>query len=75
MPREPKIRNLHIFAISPKKHGGEVGFLPVDKHKILVSSWVCVATHAGSTQNKKFAIYWQHLEENMKIEVDFLSAD
>ena len=28
-----KIRNLHIFAISPEKHGGEVDFLPENEHK------------------------------------------
>ena len=32
MPKVPKI-SLHIFAISPLKHGDEVEFLPADKHK------------------------------------------
>ena len=33
MPKEPKIRNLHIIAISLEKCGDEVGFLAADKHK------------------------------------------
>ena len=33
MPKVPRIRSLHIFAISPEKHGGEVDFLPANKHK------------------------------------------
>ena len=31
MPKVPKIRSLHIFAISPEKLGDEVDFLPVGK--------------------------------------------
>ena len=33
MAKVPKIRSLDFFAISPEKHGGEVGFLTADKHK------------------------------------------
>ena len=33
MPKVPKIGSLHIFAISPEKHGGEVDFLPANKHE------------------------------------------
>ena len=33
MSKVPKIRSLHIFAISPEKHGGEVDFLPENKHE------------------------------------------
>ena len=33
MPKVPKIRRLHIFAISPEKHGGEVDILPENKHE------------------------------------------
>ena len=33
MSKVRKIRSLHIFAISPEKYGGEVGFLPANKHK------------------------------------------
>ena len=34
MSKVRKIRSFHIFAISPEKHrGGEVGFLPANKHK------------------------------------------
>ena len=36
MPKVPKIRSLHIFAISPKNPGGEVDFLPADKHRCLL---------------------------------------
>ena len=32
MSKVPKI-SLHIFAISPEKHGGEVYFLPANKHE------------------------------------------
>ena len=37
--------------------------------------WVCVAKHAQSTQNNKFAISLQYVRENLKDEVDFLPAD
>ena len=33
MPKVPKIRSLHIFAISPVKHGGWSCFLPANKHE------------------------------------------
>ena len=33
MPKVPKIRSLHIFAISPEKHMDEVDFLSADKHE------------------------------------------
>ena len=33
MPKVPKIRSLHIFAISPEKLGDEVDVLPADKHE------------------------------------------
>ena len=33
MPKVPKVKSLHIFAISPQKHGGEVDFLPANKHE------------------------------------------
>ena len=36
MSKVPKIRNWHIFAISPEKHGVEVVFLPVNKHESFV---------------------------------------
>ena len=43
--------------------------------KLIVSLWMCVARHAQSTQNNKFAISLQYLKENVKNEVDFLPAD
>ena len=46
-----------------------------DFYKVIVSLWVCIARHAQSTQNNKFAIYFQYLKENVKGEVDFLLAD
>ena len=56
MPKVPKIRSLHIFAISPKNPGGEVDFLPADKHRCLleeiISIWVCQTRPPQSTQNK-----------------------
>ena len=33
MPKGPKIRRLHIFAISPENKGDEIDFLPEDKHE------------------------------------------
>ena len=33
MPKVPKIRSLHIYAISPEKHGVEVVLFPADKYK------------------------------------------
>ena len=33
MPKVPKIRSLHIFAICPEKNGDEIDFLSEDKHK------------------------------------------
>ena len=36
MSKVPKIRNWHIFAISPEKHGGEVVFFFFYKHESFV---------------------------------------
>ena len=33
MPKIPKVRSLHIFALSPEKLGGEVDFLPANEQK------------------------------------------
>ena len=35
MPKIPKIRSLHIFAVSPEKHGDEADFLSTDKQSFL----------------------------------------
>ena len=59
---------MHIFAISPGKHGGEVLI------KLIVSLLVCVARHAQDTQNNKFSISSQHLQENVNDKVDFSPA-
>ena len=77
MPKVPKIKSLHIFAISPEKNfGDEVDFGLQIKvkvfYKLIVSIWVCVARHAQSTRNSKFAIY---IKQNAKDGVDFLLAD
>ena len=62
MPKVPKIRSLHIFAISPEKREreeGEVFCLQINTnifYKLIVSLWVCVARHAQSTQNNKCTI-------------------
>ena len=42
---------------------------------MIVLPWVCVAWHAQSTQNNKFAISLQYINENVKDELDFLPAD
>ena len=49
--------------------------MPSYKHKNILQVWVCVASHAQSTQNKTFAISEQYLKGNVEDEVDFLPAD
>ena len=44
MPKVPKKRSLHIFAISPEK--------------LIVSLWVSLARHAQNTQNNKFTKFF-----------------
>ena len=44
-------------------------------YKLIVSLSECIARHAQSTQNNKFAISLQYLRENVKDEVDFLPAE
>ena len=44
-------------------------------YKVIASLRVCVARHAQSPQNNRFAISLQYLMENVKDEVDFFSAD
>ena len=44
-------------------------------YKVIVLLWVRVARHAQSNQNNKFAISLQYHKQNVKDEVDFLSAD
>ena len=79
IPWVPKIRSLHIFTISPEKHGDKVVLLPVDKYqsflKMILSFWVCATRVTQRTQNNKFAILLQYLKENGKNEVYFLLAD
>ena len=60
MPKVPKIRSLVFFAISPEKHGGEVGFLAADKHKSFLQvdsiTLGLHSQHAQSTQNNKLIV-------------------
>ena len=44
-------------------------------YKLIVSLSECIARHAQSSQNNKFAISLQYLRENVKDEVDFLPAE
>ena len=44
-------------------------------YKVIVFLWVSVARNAQSTQNNRFTISLQYVKENVKDEVDFLSAD
>ena len=78
MPKVPKI-SLHIFAISPWKHGDEVEFLSADKHKSHPqdgSIALGVISQTGPKYQKhQFTISLQCLKENMKEEVDILPAD
>ena len=58
MPKVPKIRSLHIFAITPEKPWEcEVDILPACKPRRFLQvdrlPSVCVARHAQSTQNNK----------------------
>ena len=51
MPKVPTIRSLHIFAISPEKHGGWRWYFSCKKnvkvfYKIIVPLWVWVVRHA-----------------------------
>ena len=75
----PKQQVFNIFAISPEKHWGEVGFLPADKRESFLQGDSIVlgvdSQHAQSTQNDKFAISLQYIKENMNDEVGFLPAD
>ena len=43
--------------------------------KLIVALWVCVARLAQRAQYNKFAMSLQYFKENVKDEVDFLSAD
>ena len=40
-------------------------------YKMAVPLWMCLATHAQSTQDNKVSISLQFLKENLKDEVDF----
>ena len=57
--------------------GDEVDFLPEDKtkvfYKLIVSLWMCIASHAQST-SKKFTVSSQYLRKNVKDEFDVLPA-
>ena len=57
----------------------EVDILSAYKHKVfykmIVSLWVCIVRHTQSTQNNKFTIFLQYLQENLKDENDFLPVD
>ena len=80
MPKVPKIRSFHIFAISPEKHGlWNWSFcLQINTkmfYKVIVSLWVWIVRHVQSTQNNKFTISLEYLKKNVKDEVDFLPAD
>ena len=61
MSKVPKIRSLHVFAISPEKHGRmKLIFCQQINtkvfYKMILSLWVCDASHVQSTQNKKTEI-------------------
>ena len=43
--------------------------------KLTISFWACLASHAQSTQNNKFAISFQNFKEKLKNEVDFFPED
>ena len=70
---------MHIFAISPEKYGSEFDVLPVDKDEnFLQVDNITVGVRSQVSpkyRNNKFTISLQYLNENVKDEVDFLSAD
>ena len=71
MPKIPKIRSLHIFAISPEKHWGWSWFfcLNINKKvffKLIECYWVCIARLAQSTWNNKFTMSLQYVKVNVK---------
>ena len=77
-----KIRSLDISVISPKKHGGCWFFFffclqikTIVFYNLIVSLRVCVAWHAQSTENIKFALSLQYFKEKIKDGGDFLPAD
>ena len=75
-PKYPKQQVFNIFAISPEKHWGEVGFLPADKREsFLQGDSIALGVDSQHAQNDKFAISLQYIKENMNDEVDFLPAD
>ena len=78
MPKVPKIRSLHIYAISPEKHGLKWFFCLQINTKVFYKGivfWMCVSRLAQITQNNKFAISLPYLKKKMSHEVDFLHAD
>ena len=72
MPKVPKIRSLHIFAISPEKHGGEVDFLPANKHEIslLVDSITLGLRSQPCPKHLK-----QYFNKELSDEIDFSHED
>ena len=64
-----KIRNLHIFAISPEKHEGEVDFLPANKHENWYYHFRCVCP--GMPKLPKITSL-QYPKTEVIDEVDFL---
>ena len=66
---------IHIYAISPEKHGFQAVLLPADKYKSFLQgvSILDVCNQAcPKYPHNKFVIYLQYLKENGKNEVDFL---
>ena len=75
----PKIRSLHISAISPEKRGYEVDFLHADEHKNFLQFDI-ITLGVGSQACPKNPLQqdyniFQYLKENVKDEVGFLPAD
>ena len=87
MPKVPKIRSLHIFAISPEKHEEVIVLLSTDKYESFLkgdSIILGVCNKACPKYPKQKVIYnvitviksnKKYLKENRENEVDFLLAD
>ena len=76
MPKVPKNKICISLQYLQKSMVYEIDILAADKHKknfykLIVSLWVCMATHAQSIRNNNFIIFFQYLKENIKNGADF----
>ena len=80
IPKVPNVRSLHIFAVSPEKHGEwSWFFLRADKRKsflrVDIITLGILSQACSKYPNNKFAISLQNLKKEVSGEVVFLHAD